>query len=90
MLLKFGFLLCTCHPLQRKKSQPIEGSKMTFSATTDPELRDWIRWASDSGEVPIFVRTIADAASIADLRNYALLRPVLLELKRKRTPVVAV
>ena len=57
---------------------------MTFSATTDPELRDWIRWASDSGEVPIFVRTIADAASIADLRNYALLRPVLLELKRRR------
>jgi hypothetical protein len=56
---------------------------MTYSANTDPELTDWLRWASESGEVPIFVRTVAEAAFLADLRNYALLRPVLLELKRQ-------
>jgi hypothetical protein len=41
-----------------------------YSASTDPELRDWLRWASESGEVPMFVRTVAEAASIADLPNY--------------------
>jgi len=57
---------------------------MIFSATNDPELTDWLRWASESHEVPKFVETIADAAYHADLRNYELLRPVLLELKRQR------
>ena len=41
-------------------------------------------WASESGEIPNFVRAIAEVASIADLPNYALLRPVLLELKKRR------
>jgi hypothetical protein len=59
-----------------------------FNAKTDPELAAWLSWASESGEVPIFVRTIAEAASIADLANYALLRPVLLELKRQRPRTV--
>jgi hypothetical protein len=56
---------------------------MTYSASTDPELTLWIRWASESGEVPCVVQTIAEAAAIADLPQYALLRPVLLELKRQ-------
>lgn len=56
---------------------------MLFSANDDPELREWLRWAEESGQAPIFVKTLAEAASIADLPNYALLRPVLLELKRR-------
>jgi hypothetical protein len=48
-----------------------------------PDLCDWLRWADESGEVPCFVQTVADAASIADLPHYSLLRPVLLELKRE-------
>ena len=58
---------------------------MLYSANTDPDLRDWLRWASESGEAPSFVRAIAEAAFIADLANYALLRPVLLELKRRNS-----
>jgi hypothetical protein len=56
---------------------------MIYSPYTDPELRDWLRWASESHEVPMFVRTIAEAAFLADLRNYAQLRPVLREVKRQ-------
>jgi hypothetical protein len=54
-----------------------------YSAHTDTELADWLRWASESGQVPSFVRKVAEAATIADLPHYALLRPVLLELKRE-------
>jgi hypothetical protein len=57
---------------------------MFDSAATDPELTKWIRWASQSGEVPMFVRTVAEAAMIADAPHYALLRTVLLELQRER------
>jgi len=57
---------------------------MKYSASTDPELRVWLRWASESGDMPSFVRAIAQAAFLADLPHYALLRPVLLELKRER------
>jgi hypothetical protein len=32
----------------------------------------------------MFLRTIAEAAFLADLPNHALLRPVLLELKREK------
>jgi hypothetical protein len=56
---------------------------MRYSANTDPDLRDWLRWASESGQVPTFVKTVADAAFIADMADYSLLRPVLLELKRR-------
>jgi hypothetical protein len=57
---------------------------MIYSAHDDPDLRDWLRWAAWSGEVPSFFRTVAEAALIADLPNYQLLRSVLLELKRQR------
>jgi len=50
-------------------------------ANIDLELRDWLRWASESGRTPSFVRTVAEAALMACLPDYALLRPVLLELK---------
>jgi hypothetical protein len=56
---------------------------MMASANTDPELRDWLRWASESGNTPVFVRTVANAALIACSHDYVLLRPVLLELKRR-------
>jgi hypothetical protein len=56
---------------------------MRYSANTDPELTDWLRRASESGETPSFVRVITEAASIADLPHYALLRLVLFELKRQ-------
>ncbi len=57
---------------------------MHHSVYDDPDLTDWLRWADESGEVPMFVQTVAEAAFLADLPHYALLRPVLLELKRER------
>jgi hypothetical protein len=56
---------------------------MLYTANDDSDLRDWLWWAEDGGEAPLFVKTVAEAASIADLSNYALLRPVLLELMRQ-------
>jgi hypothetical protein len=53
------------------------------SAFTDPELRDWLRWASESGNTPVFMRTVAEAAVIACTPDYELLWPVLVELKRR-------
>ena len=50
---------------------------------TDPELSQWLRWAYESGDVPVFVRTVAEAALLACVPDYELLRPVLLELKRR-------
>jgi hypothetical protein len=32
------------------------------SAHTDPELRLWLRWASDQGSTPMFVRTVPSGA----------------------------
>lgn len=62
-----------------------------YSASTDPDLTDWLRWAFESHEAPIFVQIIAEAAFLADSLNYFLLRPVLLELKRQsdRAPRVS-
>ncbi len=54
---------------------------MLYPAVTDPDLRDWLHWATESGKVPNSVKTVAEAACIADLSNYALLRPALLELR---------
>jgi hypothetical protein len=61
---------------------------INYSANTDPEIAGWIRWASESREVLIFVRTIAEAAFLADAPCYILLRPVLIELKRQRLRAV--
>jgi len=53
------------------------------SANTDPELTHWLHWAEEGGKVPMFVRTVATAARMACMPDYALLRPVLVELKRR-------
>ena len=49
------------------------------SVYDDVELLDWLRWAEENG--PIFLRTIAEAAFTADLKDYNLIRPALLNLK---------
>jgi len=51
-----------------------------WSVYEDAELHDWLRWAAQHGSN--FLRTIAEAALVADLKSYNLLRPVLLELKK--------
>jgi hypothetical protein len=56
---------------------------MMASAITEPELRDWPHWASEEGNAPSFVRTAAEAAPIACSPESELLRPVLVELKRR-------
>ena len=66
-----------------RQVRPVAEVSKHYSATTDPDLALWLRWASDSGEAPMFIRTIAEAAAIPDLPQYALLRPVLMELKRQ-------
>lgn len=48
---------------------------------TDEQLHDWLRWAEEDGSC--FLKTTAEAALIADLKHYNLLRPVLLELKKE-------
>ena len=56
---------------------------MIYSPYTDPDLREWLYWASESHKSPMFVRTIAGAAFLADLPHYELLRPVLIKLKEE-------
>ena len=56
---------------------------MMASANTEPELRDWLRWASESGSTPAFVSKVAEAALMACSPEYELLLPVVLELKRR-------
>lgn len=45
------------------------------SPHTEPELRDWLRWASESGRVPTFVRTIAEAAFVVFRADAAFAKP---------------
>jgi len=53
-------------------------------ATNDSLMYEWIKNASNpANNAGSFVRAIAEAALRADHENYALLRPVLLELRRK-------
>jgi hypothetical protein len=52
-----------------------------ISPADDEELHDWLRWAEEIGSG--FLKTTAEAALIADLKHYNLLRPVLLELKKE-------
>jgi len=57
------------------------GDNAMCSAYDDVELHDWLRWAEENGSS--FLKTTAEAALIADLKHYNLLRPVLLELKKE-------
>lgn len=54
------------------------------SAYTDDELTEWLRSVSEDGSG--FLRTIAEAAFIADLPHYGILRPVLMKLKKFESP----
>jgi hypothetical protein len=49
------------------------------SVYEDAELYDWLRWADENGTS--FLRTMAQAAFVADIKHYLLLRPTLLKLK---------
>lgn len=48
---------------------------MLYTAVTDPELRNWVEFQSKNGTD--FLRSIANAAKIADVAEYYLLRPAL-------------
>ena len=50
------------------------------SSYNDEELHDWLRWTLKNGSS--FLKDTAEAAMLADVQNYNLLRPVLLELKK--------
>ena len=65
--------------LKRQHPEPEPGP----AALDDPELRDWLRWASNRVNVPSFVGRVVEAAIYACASDYALLRPVLVELKRR-------
>ncbi len=56
---------------------------MMPSASTNPELRSRLRWASESLNTPSFVRMVAPAGLVACSHDCVLLRPVLVELKRR-------
>jgi hypothetical protein len=47
----------------------------------DEELHDWLRGADEFGSG--FLKAVAEAAMLADFRDYNRLRPVLLELKKE-------
>ena len=53
-----------------------------FLADNDPELEPWLINLGKMG-AGSFLQSIRDAAVRADVENYALLRPVLLQLKAK-------
>jgi hypothetical protein len=53
------------------------------SPHNDPELSQWLRWASERGNTPAFVHAVAEAALMACMPDYVLRRPVLVELKRR-------
>jgi hypothetical protein len=65
--------------LKRLHPQPQPGP----AAPNDPELYGWLCWASMGRNAPSFVRVLAEAAICACAGDYALLRPVLAELKRR-------
>ena len=52
-----------------------------ISPAADVELHDWLRRAEENSSS--FLRTTAEAALIADLEHYNLLRAVMLELKKE-------
>jgi hypothetical protein len=65
--------------LMRQHPEPPPGP----AAHDDPELFGWLSWASGGGHAPSFVRALVEAALCACAGDYELLRPVLVELKRR-------
>lgn len=58
-------------------------SAQLLAPYNDPELSRWLLWASERGDTPAFVRTVAEAALTACSPDCELLRPVLIALKRQ-------
>jgi hypothetical protein len=54
-------------------------ANMMVFRSTDDELQNWLRWELENGSS--FLRAIGEAALVADLKHYNLLRPVLMRLK---------
>lgn len=54
-----------------------------YSAAEDDELHDWLVRAFESGSG--FLSMVAEAAMVADVKYYALLRPALLKLKEEKS-----
>lgn len=54
-----------------------------IAQTDDPELLEWLAKADQEGGG--FVSSIASAALVADHENYALIRPLILTLRKKYT-----
>jgi len=50
-----------------------------YSVYEDAELYEWLRWAEENGNG--FLQTITEAAFVSDLKQYALIRPILLKLR---------
>ena len=55
---------------------------MLYSANNDPELADWLRWASESGEVPSFIQHSRRGRVLRGMDNYPLLRLVAFGMRR--------
>jgi len=56
-----------------------QGTSVMIPPATDEELHDWLRWTDENGSS--FLRAIAEAAFVSDLKLYALLRPTLIKLR---------
>jgi len=52
-----------------------------IAQSDNPELLEWLASADQFGGS--FVRSVARAALVADRENYALIRPLIMELRRK-------
>lgn len=57
-----------------------KGAANMYSAATDDELHGWLVRSFENGSG--FLQAVAEAALVADLKNYNLLRPLLVELKK--------
>ena len=56
-----------------------EATMAIVSVREDIELLPWLRWSEKNGSS--VVRAVVEAAILADIPHYLLLRPVLLKLK---------
>jgi len=56
---------------------------MLIAQNDDPELLEWLANANQRGGN--FISSMARAALVADWENYPLIRPVILELRKKYT-----
>ena len=62
-----------------KLSLGYKGANEMISPATDENVHDWLRWGEENGSS--FLKPTAEAALIANLKHYNLLRPALLELE---------